>query len=139
MAMPEMPQFAEMPEAMRNMIKTSIEQTKKAFDTFLSASEKGMQSLYMSSGATPSSVRALNEKFAEFTKANAEANFRLAMRLADARQVSDVIEMQNAHMREQMSTYTRQFEEIRELTARVMKESAQNVGSTMPNMPGMGR
>ena len=82
---------------------------------------------------TPSadSLKTLNEKVASFTKQNAEANFNLAIRLADARQLSDIVELQNAYMREQMESFSRQLEELRELTVKALKE-----GSRLPGTPG---
>ncbi len=134
--MQEMPQFAELPESVRNIMKSSIEQAQKAFDTFISASEKAMGGFDSSSSVTAEGLKMINEKIAEFTKANANANFRYAMRLADAKQFSEVVEMQNAHVREMMDNFTKQMEELRELVTRVMKTSAQSAGANMPNMPG---
>ncbi len=137
--MPQMPQFADMPDSIRSIMKSSIEQAKKAFDTFISTSEKMMQSIDVTSSTTTESLKALNEKIAQFTRQNAEANFNLALRLADARQMSDVVEMQNAHVREQMETFSHQLEELRELTTKVVKENARTtntaVQNAMNNMP----
>ena len=47
--MQNMPNFAELPDSMRNIMKSSIEQARKAFDTFVASSEKMMQSLDASS------------------------------------------------------------------------------------------
>lgn len=129
--MPQMPQFADMPDSIRSIMKSSIEQAKKAFDTFISTSEKMMQSIDATSSTTTESLKALNEKIAQFTRQNAEANFNLALRLADARQMSEVVEMQNAHVREQMETFSRQLEELRELTTKVVKESARQTSTAM--------
>ena len=46
------------------------------------------------------------------------------MRLADARQLSDIVELQNAYMREQMETFSKQLEELRELTVKAVKEGS---------------
>ncbi|MBC8050640.1 MAG: phasin family protein [Chitinophagales bacterium] len=131
--MQEMPQFAEMPESVRNIMKSSIEQAKKAFDSFLEASEKAMVTFDNTPAISGTGLKTVNEKIAEFTKTNANANFRYAMKLADAKQVSEVVEMQNSHVREMMENFTRQMEQMRELMTGVMKDSAKN----MPNIPGM--
>lgn len=138
--MQEMPQFAELPDSVRSIMKSSIEQAKKAFDTFAGTSEKIMQSFDVSTSSTTEGMKAFNEKIANYTRQNAEANFNLALRLADARQLSEIVEMQNAHVREQMETYSRQLEELRELATKVAKENTQTTSSavqdTMNNMPG---
>jgi hypothetical protein len=130
--MQDMPQFTEMPDSVRAMMKASIEQARQAFDMFIGASQKAIVNLQGPATGTPDSLKQLNDKIAEFTKLNADANFSLAMKLADAKQVGDVIEIQNQHVRELMTMYSKQLEELRELTTRLVKDSA----SMMPKMPG---
>ena len=136
--MQEMPNFAEMPDSVRNIMKASIDQARKAFETFISASQQVMSNF--DGPATPGTggMKELNEKIAEFTKSNADANFRFAMKLADAKQINDLIEMQNGYVRELMDTYAKQLEELRSLTAKIVQESTKAVTSNMPNMPGSG-
>lgn len=136
--MKDMPQFTEMPESVRSIMKASIDQARKAFDQFISASQKTMSSFEGPAAANPATggLKQLNDKIAEFTRMNAEANFKFAMKLADAKQFTDVLEMQNAHARELMDTFAKQLEELRDLTTTVVKESAKNVTAHMPKMPG---
>jgi len=128
------PNFAELPDSIRSIMKSSIEQARKAFDTFASSSEKILQGLDTSANPVADSLKHLNEKIALFTRQNAESNFNLAMRLADARQLSDIVELQNAHVREQMETYTRQLEELRELTMKAVKDGSK-AASTVAQSP----
>ena len=134
--MQDMPQFAEMPESVRSIMKASIDQARKAFDTFIAASQKTMSGFEGSSSTATDGLKQLNDKIAEFTRANAESNFKFAMKLADAKQLGDVLELQNAHARELMDTFAKQLEELRDLTTTVVKQSAQNVTAVMPKMPG---
>jgi phasin len=124
------PNFAELPDSIRNIMKSSIEQARKAFDSFVSTSETMLHGLETPANPVADNLKAFNEKVAAFTRQNAEANFTLAMRLADARQLSDIVEIQNAHMRDQMETYTRQLEELREITVKALKD-----GANLPGMP----
>jgi phasin len=128
---PQMPQFAEMPESVRGIMKSSIEQAKRAFDTFVSTSSKMFQNMDVTSSATTDSMKSLNEKIATFTRQNAESNFNLALKLADARQLSEVVEIQTAHVRDQMETFSRQLEELRDLTTKVVKESSRQTSSAV--------
>ena len=124
------PNFAELPDSIRSIMKSSIEQARKAFDSFVSASETMLQGLDTSANPVAANLKNINEKMAVFTRQNAEANFNLAVKLADVRQLSDIVELQNAHMREQMETFSRQLEELRELTVKALKE-----GSHLPGAP----
>ncbi len=131
--MQEMPKLGEMPEPMRQVMKSSIEQARKAFETFISASQQAMANIDTSSAPASHSMKMLNQKIAEFTRANAEANFDLALRLADAKEMKDVIELQNEHVRHQMDAFAQQLEELRRLTTEVVTEAASKTGT-----PGLG-
>ncbi len=127
------PNFAELPESIRSIMKSSIEQARKAFDTFVASSEKMMHGIDTSSNPVADNLKHLNEKIAAFTRQNAETNFNLAMRLTDARQLSEIVELQNAHVREQMETFSRQLEELRELTVKAVKDSSKAATTVMQN------
>ena len=128
--MQQPPNFAEVPESIRTIMKSGIEQARKAFDSFVSASENMMHGIETPSNPVADNLKSINEKIAAFTRQNAEANFNLAMKLAGAHQLSDIVEIQNTHMREQMEMFSRQIEEMRELTVKALKDSSQ-----LPGMP----
>jgi hypothetical protein len=65
-------------------MKTSIERAKRAFDSFASTSEKTWKSLETTSQSARVGLTALNTKIAEITRNNAEANFALALKLAES-------------------------------------------------------
>jgi hypothetical protein len=130
--MQDLPKFPEMPDSIRNIMKASIEQAQKAFDTFIGISQNTMTNM-TPPNTTPDSVRVINEKIAAFTKLNADANFKLAIKLADAREVGDVLKIQNQHVQELMDTYTKQLQELRDLTMTMMKDTAQSAASTTSN------
>ena len=137
--MEEMPNFTEMPEPMRNIMKASIDQARKAFESFITTSQQAMAN-FDPPTKTPAmeSLKQFNDKIAEFTRKNADANFQFAMKLADAKQVSDVIKMQSSFVRNLMDSYSKQLEELRALTSKIVEDSAKSVGTNMPNMPNMG-
>ncbi len=139
------PNFAELPDSIRSIMKSSIEQARKAFDTFVSSSEKMMHGLDTSSNPAADGLKHLNEKIASFTRQNAEANFNLALKLTDARQLSEIVELQNAHVREQMETFSHQLEELRELTMKAVKDGSKAASTavqaplnSMPTNPYFG-
>lgn len=113
----------EIPEALRELMKMSIEQARRAFETFVSTSEKTWKSLEASSPSGRAQLYALNAKIAEITRLNAEANFALAMRLAEAKDLNQAIELQSEHVRKQMESFVRQLEEMRDLTAQMIQEA----------------
>lgn len=129
--MQDTPILADLPDSIRSIMKSSIEQAKKAFDTFASTSEKMIAGFDSSSSSTAESLKTLNERIATFTRQNAEANFDLALKLADARQMSEIVEIQNAHVRTQMETFSHQLEELRDLTMKAVKEGSRTAASAI--------
>jgi hypothetical protein len=130
--MTEMPQFAALPESVRSVMKLNINQGKQVFDTFISASQKALYGIDTSASSAAEGLKTLNDKLAGYARLNAETIFRHAMQLADARQFGDIVELQNAHARETMDRLTKQLEEIREMTTVIVKQTAQNVTTTLP-------
>jgi phasin len=114
----------DIPEPMRDLMKMSIEQTKMAFETFASASEKTWKSLESSSQSARTSLYSLHAKIAEITRRNAEANFALAMKLAEAKDLNQAIDLQSEHVRKQMENFMHQLEEVRDLTAQIVQDAA---------------
>ena len=87
----------EVPDPFRDLMKVSIEQAKRAFDTFVASSERTWKTFETSSQTASIGLRSLNEKIAEITRSNAEANFALAMRLTESKDVSQAMELQTEH------------------------------------------
>ena len=116
----------------------SIEQAKRGFEAFISTSEKAWKSLENSSPSGRASLYALNAKIAEITRRNAEANFALAMKLAEINDVNQAIALQNRHVREQMETFVHQLEEMRDLTAQIIQEANPNRTEMSSATPSSG-
>lgn len=131
--MPNTPNFPEIPDSVRGIVKSSIEQARKAFDTFAASSEKFIQSVDTSAIPAAEGLKQLNEKISAFTRQNAESNFNLALQLADAKHLSEVVELQSAHLRNQLETFSRQFEELRELTLKAVQDGTKSAGSAVQN------
>ena len=113
----------EMPESLRDLMKMSIEQTKRAFDMFAATSEKAWGTLEASSKSAQTGMRAINERLAEITRSHADANFALALQLAESKDVTEAFELQSDHLRRQMETFVRQLEDLRDLTMQVIRDS----------------
>lgn len=113
----------EVPEAIRDLMKMSIEQAKRAFETFAATSEKTWQTLETSSQSARAGIKSLNAKIGDITRSNAEANFALALKLAESKDVAQAMELQTDHARKQMDAFAKQLEEIRDLAAQVIQDA----------------
>jgi phasin len=114
---------AEIPEPLRDLMTMSIEQARRAFDTFAASSEKAWKSLDTTSQSARASLQQLNAKIAEITRANAEANFNLALKLAACKDVAEAMELQSEHVRNQMEKFVHQLEEMRDLTTKIIQDA----------------
>jgi phasin len=121
----------EIPQGLRDLLKLSIEQARRAFETFVATSEKTWKSIETSSQAARNSMQGLNEKIAEITRANADSSFALALELAESKDISQAMELQSEHVRKQMETFARQLEEIRDLAAQAIQDSNQARSGSM--------
>jgi phasin len=113
----------EVMSSVRDLMKMSIEQAKQAFETFAATSEKTWKSLETTSEKAGSGIRSLNEKMAQITRSNAEANFAIALKLAESKDLSEAMQLQADHARKQMETFAAQLEEIRDLAAKIIEDS----------------
>ena len=113
----------ELPEPLRDLMKMSIEQARRAFETFAASSEKAWKSFETSSQSARASLQQLNAKIAEITRANAEANFNLAIKLAECKDVAQAMELQSQHVRNQMDKFVHQLEEMRDLTTKIIQDA----------------
>jgi len=120
----------EIPESIRDLMKMSIEQAKRAFDTFASTSEKTWKSLETGSQSARTGLTALNAKVAEITRNNAEANFALALKLTETKDLNQAFDLQTQHARKQMEAFVHQLEEIRDLAAQFIQESSSAAAAT---------
>jgi phasin len=113
----------EIPESLRDLMKMSIEQAKRAFDTFATTSEKTWRALETTSQSARSGLTTLNTKIADITRSDAEANFALALKLAESKDIKQAMELQSQHARKQMEAFVHQLEEMRDLAAQIIQEA----------------
>jgi phasin len=113
----------EIPESLRDLMKMSIEQAKWAFDTFATTSEKTWRALETTSQSARSGLMTLNTKIADITRSDAEANFALALKLAESKDIKQAMELQSQHARKQMEAFVHQLEEMRDLAAQIIQEA----------------
>ena len=84
---------------------------------------KVWKTIETSSQTAGASLRTLNEKIAGITRDTAEANFALALKLAETKDVTQALELQADYARKQMDQFAHQLEEIRDLATGIIQES----------------
>jgi phasin len=119
------PEF-EIPSTVRDMATRSVEQAKDAYGRFADASRQTQDMVTKSTEVFVVGAKEVNEKVIGFAETNARASFEVAQRLAQARDVKEVLEIQTQFARTQMEAYAQQAQEI----ARIVSASAQKAQPT---------
>lgn len=114
------PEF-EVPSSVREMTARSVDQAKDAYGRFTDAARQAQDMVSKSTEVFANGAKEVNEKVLSFAEANTKAGFEVATRLAHARDVKEVLEIQTQFARSQMEAYTQQAQEL----ARIMASSAQ--------------
>lgn len=111
----------EIPSTLRDIAARSVEQAKEAYTRFVDATRQTQDMVTKSTEVFTTGAKEVNEKVLGFAETNAKANLEVASRLAQARDVKEIFEIQTQFARTQMETYAQQAQEL----ARIMASSAQ--------------
>jgi len=134
----------EIPQPLRDLTKMSIEQARRAFYIFAAMSEETWKLMEIKSPMGRAGLFALNAKIAEIMRAPADANFALAVKLVESKDLQQAMELQSRHVKTQMETFAAQLEEMRDLIAKSVQEAnpaepqappAQAARATRPTRP----
>jgi hypothetical protein len=110
----------ELPGNLRGLIKLSIEQAHRAFEVWMKANEDARRSIAASSGLARYGAVALQGKVMEITRANADASFLMALKLAESQHIGQVMELYADHLRKRMNALAGHLEDIRDLTFQII-------------------
>lgn len=111
----------EIPSSVREIASRSVEQVKDAYGRFVDAARQTQDMVNKSTEVFANGAKEMNEKVLSFAEVNAKANLEVASRLAQARDIKEIFEIQTQFARNQMETYAQQTQEL----ARIMAASAQ--------------
>jgi phasin len=101
------------PQAAREFAEKRIAQTREAYEQSNKTLEAAVQTLEKSFDAAGQGAAALSRKIIDITQQNLDSGFDLAKRLAGARTLSEILELQVAYWRKQFDALTAQAEEVR--------------------------
>jgi phasin len=116
----------EIPSSVRDLASKSVDQARDAYNRFLEAARQAHDVVSKSSDVFTNGARELNEKAVKYTEANLQANFELAQRLVQAKDLKEALDIQSQFARQQMETFAHQAQELTRLVA----QSAQKVTPT---------
>ena len=113
----------ELPQQMRDLAEKNVEQARVAFGQFMDAMTQamGMWSSGLALNEMTSGFKVVQDRAIHFAKQNAEAGFALANDLANAKDIQEILSLQNRYAQVQMQSYTHQAQELGRLMAEALQ------------------
>ena len=117
----------EMTQQIRELAKKNVEQARAAYGQYMDAMRQamGIWSKGIPENQMTSGFKVVQDRAIGFAKQNAEAGFALAADLAKAKDIAEMMSMQNRYAQTQMQSYALQAQEI----SRLMTEAVQGMQS----------
>jgi phasin len=110
-------QAFEIPEAVRDLAERNVEQARSAFGQFMEMARQAQQMMVRSQGAMAAGALEVQSRALKYAEENIEAGFRYATELARARDMNELLEVQQRNAQKQMQAYATQAQEIGRLMA----------------------
>jgi phasin len=102
----------EIPAEMRRIAETSVVQAKQAFEGFMTAAQQAVSRMETQTAAAHAGATDASRKAMAFASENMAASFAFAQKLAQARDVEEVMRLQSDFLRSQMQTFAEQAREL---------------------------
>jgi phasin len=102
----------EVPPEMRDFAEKSVEQARKAFDSFMGAAHKAAGSISGSTEAVQTGAKDIGQKAMDFAEQNVTAAFDFASRLVHAQDAEEILRLQSEFMKSQLASFGEQAKEI---------------------------
>ena len=121
----------EVPTEMRDFAEKSVEQARKAFDSFIGAARRTADTVQGSTDLARTNASNLSARGFEFAEQNVNAAFDLAQKLVRSRDVQEAMQHQAEYVRSQFAAIQAQAKEFGGLAQSAFQQSAENAKSAM--------
>ncbi len=114
----------EIPSEMRNVAEQSVAQARQAFDGFMGAAQKAVAKLEDQTAAAQAGAKGASQKIVGYAERNVAASFDFAQRLARAKDVQEMMALQQEFMQTQMAALTEQAKDIGQSASKAATDAA---------------
>ncbi|ACA17359.1 phasin [Methylobacterium sp. 4-46] len=121
----------EIPAEMRDFAEKSVDQARKAFDSFISAARKTADTIQGSAEVARTNAQTMSTRSFAFAEQNVNAAFDLAQKLVRSRDVQEAMQHQAEFLRSQFAAIQSQAKEFGSMTQSAMQQSAENAKAAM--------
>jgi phasin len=113
----------EIPADMRAMAEKSVEQARIAFNTFMSATQDAVARFEGHAMAAQAGAKDISGKALHYAEKNVSNTFAFADRLVQAKDVQEIIRLQNEFVQEQMKELADQAKQLSDAATRMAMKS----------------
>lgn len=119
------------PESVRALAEKTVTQTREAYEHAKEALEDAVDALERSFDAAGQGAAAFNRKLIDITQRNLNSGFDLAKKLAGAKNLAEIVELQSGFVRQQFDAVASQTNEIRALSTKIAADTAEPIKAQM--------
>ena len=102
----------EVPNQLRQFAEQSLEQARKAVDGFMTAAQKAVSTAEAQASAAQSGARDVGQKAMGFAEQNVANSFAFAQKLVRAKDIHEVMALQQEFLQSQMQAMSEQAKDI---------------------------
>lgn len=120
------PKF-EVPDQMREVAEKSVDQAQTAFAQFMEATNKAMDNFEGSTSAMQAGATNLGRQTLSFAEANVAATLEFARRMARAKDLEEMMQLQSQFMHGQMTSLGDHTRALTETASKIAADAAEKV------------
>jgi phasin len=119
----------EIPTEMRDFAEKSVEQARKAFDSFMGAAQRTVDTLENSASNVQSNTTDITRKTFNYAEQNVTAAFEHAQKLVRAKDVQEAMQLQAEFVRNQFAAMQNQMRDLGAIAQAAAQTAAQNTAN----------
>ena len=114
----------DVPTQMRQFAEQSVEQARKAVDGFMTAAQKAVTTAEAQAASAQSGAKDVGQKAMGFAEQNIANSFEFAQKLVRAKDIQEVMALQQEYLQAQMKTLSEQAKDLGGAATKAAMESA---------------
>lgn len=119
----------EVPEQMRTLAENSVGQAKKAFDEFITATQDAVHRMEDTTSSAQVGANEINKTALTFAEENVSAAFTLAEDMVKAKDIGEMMALQQSFLKNQMAAFGEQARVISDKATKSASETATKASS----------
>jgi phasin len=114
----------EVPPEMRDFAERSVEQARKAFDSFMTAAQRAAGTIGDTQATAKSGAREIGKTVMGYAEQNVSAAFDFASKLVNAKDPQEILALQSEFMRTQLAAFAEQARTIGSAASKLAQDVA---------------